>query len=72
MNWDGNTYLCPQDWQRRVSLGNIMQKSFFDIWKGNILNKFRKKLIAGDSNINLCKTFNADGQVYDKKNYERY
>ena len=72
IDWDGNTYLCPQDWQRRVSLGNIMQKSFFDIWKGSILNKFRKKLIAGDRNISPCKTCNADGQVYGKKHYDEF
>ena len=72
IDWDGNTYLCPQDWQRRVSLGNIMQTSFIDIWKGSVLSKFRKKLIAGDRNINPCKTCNADGQVYGEKHYNAF
>ena len=42
IDWDGNTYLCPQDWQRRISMGNIMQKKFFEIWSGPMLSKYRK------------------------------
>ena len=72
IDWDGNTYLCPQDWQRRVSLGNIMQTSFFDIWSGTILKKFRSKLLAGDRSMSPCNKCNADGQVYGKKHYEAF
>ena len=43
IDWNGDVFLCPQDWQRRVSMGNIMQKSFLDIWTGSLLTKFRKK-----------------------------
>ena len=28
IDWNGDIFLCPQDWQRRISMGNIMQKSF--------------------------------------------
>ena len=34
--------LCPQDWQRRVSMGNMMQETIANIWTGKILSKFRK------------------------------
>ena len=44
IDWDGNVYLCPQDWQRRVSMGNIMQDKIFDIWTGKILSEYRKIL----------------------------
>ena len=72
IDWDGNTYLCPQDWQRRVSLGNIMQKEFFEIWNGNLLNKYRKKLLNGERSLNPCNKCNADGQIYGKKHYLAY
>ena len=26
IDWNGDIFLCPQDWQRRVSMGNMMQK----------------------------------------------
>ena len=44
IDWDGNIYLCPQDWQRRVSMGNVMQESIFDLGL-KILSKFRKKFV---------------------------
>ena len=38
----GTTFLCPQDWQRKVTTGNIMNEEFFDIWKGATITKGRK------------------------------
>ena len=67
IDWNGDVFLCPQDWQRRVTMGNIMQKSFFDIWNGNILNKFRRLHLKGDRSKSPCNTCNADGMVYGQK-----
>ena len=64
IDWNGDFFLCPQDWQRRRSMGNIMQKSFFEIWNGSILNKFRKNLLSGKRCESPCKSCNADGEVY--------
>ena len=67
IDWNGDIFLCPQDWQRRVTMGNIMQKSFFDIWIGNILNKFRKLHLKGDRSQSPCNLCNANGMVYGDK-----
>ena len=67
IDWNGDVFLCPQDWQRRQTMGNIMQTEFFDIWKGPILSKYRKKLLSGDRKLNPCNKCNADGTVYGKK-----
>ena len=67
IDWNGDIFLCPQDWQRRITMGNLMQKSFFDIWSGSILNRYRNKLINGDRNLNPCNKCNADGMVYGNK-----
>ena len=40
IDWNGNVYLCPQDWDRRLPVGNVMQDHFFDVWSGKILNKY--------------------------------
>ena len=69
IDWNGDFFLCPQDWQRRMSMGNIMQKSFFNIWNGKLLSKYRKKLINGDRSLNPCNKCNAEGDVYGKKHY---
>ena len=67
IDWNGDVFLCPQDWQRRVTMGNIMQKSFFDIWNGKILNKFRTLHLKGDRSQSPCNSCNANGMVYGKK-----
>ena len=69
IDWNGDFFLCPQDWQRRISMGNIMQKDFFDIWNGKLLSKYRKKLLNGDRSINPCNKCNAEGTVLGEKHY---
>lgn len=71
IDWNGDVYLCPQDWQRRVTMGNIMQKKFFEIWNGSILNKFRKTH-QKSRNLNPCNNCNADGTVYGKKHFNEW
>ena len=71
IDWNGDVFLCPQDWQRRVTMGNIMQKSFFEIWNGKILNKFRKTHQSG-RDINPCTSCNANGDVYGKKHFKAW
>jgi radical SAM protein with 4Fe4S-binding SPASM domain len=63
IDWDGNTYLCPQDWQRRISMGNVMQQDFYEIWIGKFLTKYRKKLLLGDRSLSPCNTCNAQGTL---------
>ena len=72
IDWNGDVFLCPQDWQRRQTMGNIMQSDIFDIWKGPILSKYRRKLLGGDRNINPCNQCNADGMVYGKSHYNAW
>ena len=67
IEWNGDVFLCPQDWQRRVAMGNIMQKSFFEIWNGTVLNKFRRKHLDGDRDLSPCDKCNAEGNVYGER-----
>lgn len=70
IDWNGDVFLCPQDWQRRVTMGNIMQQDFFDIWKGPALSKYRRNLLKGNRVLNPCNSCNADGMVYGEKHYK--
>jgi radical SAM protein with 4Fe4S-binding SPASM domain len=72
IDWNGDVFLCPQDWQRRVTMGNIMQQDFFDIWKGPALSKYRRNLLKGNRVLNPCNSCNADGMVYGEKHYEAW
>lgn len=72
IDWDGNIYLCPQDWQRRVSMGNVMQESIFDLWTGKILSKFRKNLLLGKRCTSPCSSCNADGKLLGKNHAKQW
>ena len=54
IEWNGDIFLCPQDWQRRRAMGNMMQESIFDIWTGNAMTKYRKNLLNGKRCDNPC------------------
>ena len=63
IEWNGDIFLCPQDWQRRRAMGNMMQESIFDIWIGNAMTKYRKNLLNGKRCDNPCSDCNADGTL---------
>ena len=66
VDWNGDIFLYPQDWQRRVTMGNMMQEHIFDIWTGKIMEKFRKDLINGKRVDSPCTLCNAEGTVLSK------
>jgi EPS-associated MarR family transcriptional regulator len=67
IDWNGDIFLCPQDWQRRITMGNMMQEHIFEIWDGKIMNKYRKDLIFGKRNKSPCNLCNAEGTILGKK-----
>ena len=66
IDWNGDVFLCPQDWQRRVTMGNMMQEHIFDIWTSKIMSKFRKNLIKGKRVDSPCTSCNAEGTILGK------
>ena len=72
IDWNGNVFLCPQDWQRRISMGNMMQETLFQIWTGKILSKYRKDLLSGNRCSSPCKECNADGTLLGKNHSKKW
>ena len=72
IDWNGDMYLCPHDWQRRNSVGNLMQKKFFEIWNGTTLINYRKMLFAAKREKLPCLTCNCNGKVHGSKHYEAF
>lgn len=72
IDWNGDVFLCPQDWQRRVTMGNIMHENFFDIWKGSHISKFRKCLLKGDRSNSPCNKCNATGTLLGESHAEAW
>jgi len=63
IDWNGDIFLCPQDWQRRNAMGNIMQEEVFDIWVGKMMTKYRKELLNGQRKSSPCNSCNAQGTL---------
>ena len=63
VDWNGDVFLCPQDWQRRVTMGNMMQEEIFDIWTNKIITKYRKDLLKGKRSSSPCSECNAQGTL---------
>ena len=63
IDWNGDIFLCPQDWQRRVTMGNMMQENIFHIWTNKIITRHRKNLLNGKRNLSPCNTCNAQGTL---------
>ena len=61
-----------QDWQRRVSMGNMMQETIFKIWTGRILTKFRKDLLSGNRCNNPCSKCNVDGTLLGNNHAKKW
>ena len=72
IDWNGDVFLCPQDWQRRVTMGNVMQETIFEIWTGKIITKFRKNLLSGKRCSSPCSSCNADGTLLGKNHAKKW
>ena len=72
IDWNGDVFLCPQDWQRRVTMGNMMQEHLHEIWTGKIMTTYRKNLLKGKRCDGPCKSCNAEGTVLGYKHAEMW
>ena len=63
IDWNGDVFLCPQDWQRRRTMGNMMQENIFNIWVGKIITRYRKQLLKGKRISSPCNSCNAQGTL---------
>ena len=72
IDWNGDIFLCPQDWQRRRAMGNMMLENIFDIWVGKIITKYRKNLLEGNRCNSPCSECNAEGTVLGKSHAKEW
>ena len=67
IDWNGDIFLCTQDWNRKIKSGNIKNENFFNIWNSNILKEYRKNLSQGRRIKNPCLNCNANGVLHGQK-----
>lgn len=54
ISWDGIVVPCCFDKDAQYQLGNLKTNNFKEIWHNKEYKEFRKKLISGRKNIDIC------------------
>jgi radical SAM protein with 4Fe4S-binding SPASM domain len=78
IDWNGDCFLCTQDWSRRIKSGNLFASKITEVWNSSILKKYRTHLEEGKRDLFPCINCNADGTLHGythsqqwKKYYEQ-
>lgn len=75
VDWNGDVFLCTQDWNRRIKTGNLMLQTVYEVWTSRILKKYRTHLCDSKRDLPPCNTCDADGSLHGKeyvKAWENY
>jgi radical SAM protein with 4Fe4S-binding SPASM domain len=54
ITWDGKVLPCCFDKDAKHQLGDIKDNTFKEIWVGKAYNAFRKQLLLGRKQIDIC------------------
>ena len=69
---NGDVYPCCHEWQRRLKMGNLYQKSLWDIWTSEDYKRIRNELIKGNRSLFPCRICNVDGTLRGEQNIETH
>jgi radical SAM protein with 4Fe4S-binding SPASM domain len=64
IDWNGDAFLCTQDWNRRIRSGNLALNSLIEVWTSATLKKYRRRLAKGQRDLSPCNKCNADGTLH--------
>jgi radical SAM protein with 4Fe4S-binding SPASM domain len=70
---NGNVLTCNNDWNKTGIVGNIFNETLDEIWFGDKLNKYRKKLSKGlRKDLAPCKFCDITGTVFGEQSYNTF
>jgi radical SAM protein with 4Fe4S-binding SPASM domain len=55
INWNGDMAVCCFDKEGSIKLGNIMDSSFKELWKGRKFMAFRKAILTNRKQFDICR-----------------
>lgn len=61
MDYNGDVIICNHDWGKKMIIGNMLEKSFKEIWLDEKWSKARKDLYEGNRDFLPCKNCLVDG-----------
>ena len=60
VDWNGDVFLCTQDWNRRVRCGNLNYEHIESVWNSKIFKNIGRRF-SGQRSASPCMGCNADG-----------
>lgn len=66
ITWDGKVLPCCFDKDAKYKMGNTFIESFKPIWKNGKYQNFRKQILKGRSQIDICKNCSEGLKVWEK------
>jgi radical SAM protein with 4Fe4S-binding SPASM domain len=66
ITWDGMVVPCCFDKDARHKLGDLKGKSFSEIWKNDNYVQFRKQVLRGRANIDICANCSEGTKVWSE------
>jgi radical SAM protein with 4Fe4S-binding SPASM domain len=64
VTWDGKIVPCCFDKDAHYTLGDLKKNSFEEIWKGEAYNDFRRMILRGREEIEICKNCTEGTKVW--------
>ncbi len=61
VDYNGDTLICPNDWDKRKVIGNVNKDNILDIWKNEQFKNVRQRLLKKDRNAKPCEKCNVNG-----------
>lgn len=72
IDFDGEVYLCPNDWNRELSVGSLLKDTILEIWTSEKLKGIRERLIKKDRCFSPCSTCDVDGTLNANLHFEEW
>ncbi len=64
ITWDGRVLPCCFDKDASYEMGNIKDRAFADIWYGEAYRDFRRRLLLGRKEIDICRNCSEGTKVW--------
>lgn len=70
IDWNGNVLFCSNDWARDHIVGNVYHHHVKDIWLGEKMTEFRRRLGNGDRAFKPCNGCSVNGDLFGRPSFE--
>ncbi len=67
VDYNGDTLICPNDWDKRKIIGNVNKENILDIWNNEQFKNVRQRLLNKDRNSKPCEKCNVNGTHVGKE-----